>query len=227
MAAVPIDQPNEAGPHIRTPRLEDLDAEVRAELEAQAAVRGFLPTARLTLARRPEILTALNRLDEAVMRRGTVDPLLKLMVAEVSSAAAGCRHCQAQTAFAAHSAGASDEKVAAVWEFETSPLFTEAERAALSLARAAGVSPNEAGAADFRRLREHFDEGQIVEIMSVVCLFGWNNRWNDSVATQTAAPAVEYASAVLGATGWTAGKHATARDGRSSPAEDTEAGGDS
>ena len=106
------------------------------------------PPPALTLARRPEILTALNRLDEAVMRRGTVDPLLKLLVAEVSSAAAGCRHCQAQTAFAAHSAGASDEKVAAVWEFETSPLFTEAERAALSLALAAGASPNETGAAN-------------------------------------------------------------------------------
>jgi alkylhydroperoxidase family enzyme len=139
---------------------------------------------------------------------GTVDPVLKLLVAEVASTSAGCRHCQAQTAWAAHSKGAANEKVEAVWEFETSDLFSDGERAALSLARVGGLSPSAAEAEHFEALREHFDEGEIVEIMSVICLYGWSNRWNDSVATQTSGPAIEYAGEILAASGWEAGKHA-------------------
>ncbi|HVC15112.1 MAG TPA: carboxymuconolactone decarboxylase family protein [Acidimicrobiales bacterium] len=200
------------GPYLLPPALEELAPDVQAELEALAAVRGYLPQARAVLARRPEVLRALNRLDEAVMRTGTVDPALKLLVAELSSAAAGCRHCQAQTAFAAHNKGASDEKIASVWEYDSSPLFNDAERAALALAHAASMTPSAARAGHFDRLREYFDEGEIVEIMSVVCLFGWNNRWNDSVATQTPPPTLEYAASVLATSGWGPGKHTRPAD---------------
>ena len=197
-----------SGPYLQAPRLEDLAPEVRGELEKLASTRGYLPEARLVLARRPEVLHALNLLDEAVMRAGTVDPVLKLLVAQMSSTAAGCRHCQAQTAFGAHRRGAADEKIARLWEYETSPLFSAAERAALDLARAASMSPSAARAEHFDRLREHFDEDEIVEIMAVVCLFGWNNRWNDSVATSTPPATVEYATSVLAPSGWRPGKHA-------------------
>ena len=79
---------------------------------------------------------------------------------------------------------APDEKIAAIWEFETSDLFSAAERAAISLAIKAGSLPNDANQADFDELAKYFDEEQIVEIVASIALFGFLNRWNDTMATQ-------------------------------------------
>ena len=45
-----------------------------------------------------------------------------------------------------------DEKIAALWECETSDLFTDAEKAALVLAREAAGVPNTVEAAHFEAL---------------------------------------------------------------------------
>jgi alkylhydroperoxidase family enzyme len=102
---------------------------------------------------------------------------------------------------------ASDEKIRAVWDYETSALFTPAERAALRLAYHAALVPNEATPADFDELKRHFDEGQIVEIVATIALFGYLNRWNDTMATTLEDKAVQVAERAIGATGWTPGKH--------------------
>jgi len=60
---------------------------------------------------------------------------LKMLVSLVASQAAGCRYCQAHTANLSSIYRAEDEKIGAVWEFESSPHFSERERAALRLAR--------------------------------------------------------------------------------------------
>lgn len=39
------------------------------------------------------------------------------------------------------------------------------------------------GADHFAALRHHWDDGQIVEMLAVVGLFGFLNRWNDTMAT--------------------------------------------
>jgi alkylhydroperoxidase family enzyme len=102
---------------------------------------------------------------------------------------------------------ASDEKIRAVWEFETSPLFSPAERAAIRLGYHAALVPNEATAEDFDELKRHFDEGQIVEIVATIALFGYLNRWNDTMATALEPRAIEVAERAIGAAGWQAGKH--------------------
>lgn len=102
---------------------------------------------------------------------------------------------------------ASDEKIRAVWEFETSPLFSPAERAALRLGFHAALVPNEASTEDFDELKKHFDEGQIVEIVATIALFGYLNRWNDTMATTLETRAVEVAERAIGSVGWAAGKH--------------------
>ena len=95
----------------------------------------------------------------------------------------------------------------AVLGFEESPLFSAAERAALALALAAGSVPNESGPDHFARLREHFTERQIVQIVGVIALFGFLNRWNDTMATELEAMPNEFAATALGAIDWQVGKH--------------------
>lgn len=113
----------------------------------------------------------------------------------------------------AHTAGASlrlgidEQKLSAVWQYRTSPLYTEAERVALDFALAAASQPNDVTDELFDKMKRHWSEGQIVEILGVVALFGFMNRWNDSLATSLEAEPVEVAEKFLAGQGWEVGKH--------------------
>lgn len=155
--------------------------EPRFELIEEAM--GFVPSSLLTMGKVPELLEAFSQLAAAVMVMGRVDDELVQSVAHVASRAAGCRYCQAHTAAHAAHAGADPGKVAAVWNFETDDRFSDAERAALRLARDAAQVPNGVDASHFDELRVHFDEEQIIHLVAVISLFGYLNRWNDTMAT--------------------------------------------
>ena len=185
-------------------------SEFKERFDHYAATRGFVPNSILTMSRRPAIARAFMDLNKAVLYEGTVPEELKMLLSLIASQAAGCRYCQAHMANLSSIYKASDKKIAAVWEFETSDLFSAAERAALRLALHASLLPNEASEADFAELKRHFDEGQIVEIVATVALFGYLNRWNDTMATDLETHAAKVAGRTLGKTGWEAGKHGAA-----------------
>lgn len=113
----------------------------------------------------------------------------------------------------AHTAGGSlrfgvdEKKLAAVWEYGTSPLYTEAERVALDFAIAAASQPNVVTDELFERMKRHWTEGQIVEIAATVSLFGFLNRWNDTMATPLEEEPIEVAEKFLAPRGWSVGRH--------------------
>ena len=131
---------------------------------------------------------------------------LKDLVAHVSSNAAGCRYCQAHTAHTAHQSGVAIEKIQKAWEFETSELFSEKERVALRFAMAAGSVPNQVTAQHHEALEKHFTKAQIIEIVATVAIFGFLNRWNDSMATKLEEAPLTFAKKHL-STHWNPGKH--------------------
>ena len=98
--------------------------------------------------------------------------------------------------------------MAAIYEYQTSPLFDDRERVALDFAMAAASVPNGVTDELYERLTEHWSEVEIVEILGVVCMFGVFNRWNDSMATALEDEPAEVAGALIGPAGWEAGKHA-------------------
>ncbi|MBT8447267.1 MAG: carboxymuconolactone decarboxylase family protein [Gammaproteobacteria bacterium] len=183
------------------------DPEIRQRFEHYADTRGFTPNSIRTMARRPGIVKAFMQLNQAVLYEGTVSEELKMLVSLIASQAAGCRYCESHMANLSSIYAASDQKIAAVWEFETSPLFSAAERAALRLALHAALLPNQATQDDFDAVAEHFDDGQIVEIVAAVALFGFLNRWNDTMATELEDYPAGIAERTLGKRGWTPGKH--------------------
>lgn len=169
---------------------------------------GFPPNSILTMQRRPDIATAFIALNKAVMsNRGALSDELKRLVALVSSQAAGCHYCQAHTALAAKRFGASDVRLEDVWTFQTSTNFTEAEKVALELSIAGSQQPSDIGEELMTRVRAHWDEGDIVELMGVIALFGFLNRWNDGMGTVLEAGAVEAGHKYVEARGWSVGKH--------------------
>ena len=194
-------------PHL-DPLPWEANPQFRERFQHYQDTRGFVPNSILTMQRRPSIAQAFMDLNRAVLYEGTVPEELKMLVSLVTSQASGCRYCQAHMTNLASIYQASDEKIRAVWDFETSPLFTPAERAALRLGYHAALVPNVADAADFDELKRHFDDGQIVEIVATIALFGYLNRWNDTMATALEARAVGVAQRAIGAVGWEPGKHA-------------------
>ena len=194
-------------PHL-DPLPWEANPQFRDRFQHYQDTRGFVPNSILTMQRRPAIAEAFMDLNRAVLYQGTVPEELKMLVSLVTSQASGCLYCQAHMTNLASLYHASDAKIRAVWSFETSDLFSEAERATLRLAYHAALVPNEASAADFAALKSHFDEGQIVEIVATIALFGYLNRWNDTMATTLETRAVDVADRAIGTVGWTAGKHA-------------------
>jgi uncharacterized peroxidase-related enzyme len=144
----------------------------------------FVPNSLFTMARRPEILRAFSELITEIWNTGTLPTPLKPLIGIVSSIASGCRYCQAHEAVDARERGVPDRKIEEIWNFERSELYDESERVALRFARDASLVPNEVTPDHFEALRAHWDEGQIVEMLAVVGLFGFLNRWNDTMATQ-------------------------------------------
>ncbi|MCC6279521.1 MAG: carboxymuconolactone decarboxylase family protein [Saprospiraceae bacterium] len=169
---------------------------------------GFCPNSVLTMQRRPAIAKAFIELNKAVMdNRGRVTSDLKRLIGYVASLTAGCQYCQAHTIRAAERYGAAAEQLEHIWEYRSHPAFSEAERAALDFAMAASAIPNGVDAEIARNVQLHWNDGEIVEILGVVALFGYLNRWNDSMGTQLEGPAQEDGQRFLSGRGWTGGKH--------------------
>ena len=170
---------------------------------------GFCPNSVLTMQIRPEIARSFINLNIAVMtNHGRVTSAFKRIIAWVSSNAAGCNYCQAHAIRAAERYGAEQEQLDNIWEYRTHKSFNEAERAALDFSLAASQLPNAVDEELQQRLHRHWDDGEIVEILAVVSLFGYLNRWNGSMATSIENGAIESAEKYLAKSGWNKGKHA-------------------
>ena len=194
--------------HMSPLPLDSVPEDIQERFLHYKKTRGFTPNSIQTMARRPNIVRAFMELNRVVLYEGTVSEELKMLVSLIASQVAGCRYCQAHMANLAKIYAASEEKISRVWEFETNDLFTPAERAALRLAYKGAMAPAEATEQDFAEAYKHFDEGQVVEIVATIGLFGFLNRWNDTMGTELEALPAEVAMSTIGqSSGWDAGKH--------------------
>jgi len=191
-----------------TPLSAEHDPETKQLAEFFNETLGFCPNSVLTMQRRPAISKAFINLNKAVMaNEGRVTSALKRMIAWVSSNSTGCRYCQAHAIRAAERYGAEQEQLDNIWEYRTHAAFSDAERVALDFSLAASQVPNGVNADIKKRLYEHWDEGEIVEMLGVISLFGYLNRWNDSMGTSIEEGAVESGNQYLGKHGFEVGKH--------------------
>lgn len=192
---------------------EEVEDVLADALERQEELLGLVPESLLTMAHRPRMAALFAELASECLDPGSVDRGLKQLVAYVASATTGCRYCQAHTAQSAASVGVDAAKLDAAFEFETSGLFSDRERSALRLARDAALVPNGVTDEHFDRLKRHFSDEQVAELVGVIALFGWLNRWNDTMATTLEASPLRWATAHLHEDVWSPGKHVPAPAG--------------
>jgi uncharacterized peroxidase-related enzyme len=184
------------------------DEETRKLAEFFNETLGFCPNSVLTMQHRPAISKAFINLNIAVMENhGRVTSSLKRMIGWVSSNAAGCRYCQAHTIRAAERYGAEQEQLDNIWEYKTHASFSAAEKIALDFSITATMIPNAVDGVIKTELYKFWNEGEIVEMLGVISLFGYLNRWNDSMGTVVETGAIESAEKYLGKHDWEVGKH--------------------
>jgi len=182
--------------------------ELKEDFAIFERILGFVPNSLLTMQRRPKMVKGFGELTQAVMDpEGAVDLGFMRLIAHFASRAAGCQYCEAHSLVAARIHGIAQEKLDAIWDYRTSPLYSEAERTALDFALAAGSVPNTVDAELMSRMKQYWSEDQIVQILGAVCLYGFLNRWNDSMATDLEASPRAMGERVLAKGGWTGGKH--------------------
>jgi len=188
----------------------DLPASFSTTLDQVRDTYGYVPNSMLTMGHNPDLLAALVTLSNVVMGDGSSIPGdLRWLVAHLASRAAGCRYCMAHTGHnGAVAAGLDEDKAAAAWQFEQSDRFTPAERAAMRLAVAGGSVPNGTTDEMFEDVRGHFTDRQVTDIVAVISIFGFLNRWNDTVATELEEAPLTFGATRLAESGWEAGKHA-------------------
>ena len=158
-------------------------AERQAVADAEALM-GFVANDVLTMARHPAMMHAFADLVNAIYQSGNIDAGLMRMIGLVTSSAAGCRYCMGHTALSSSALGVANDKLADIWQFETSERFDNAERAALRVALHAGQSPNGVTDEMFATLGDYYDVPAQLDIVAVISLFGFLNRWNATLATE-------------------------------------------
>lgn len=160
-------------PRSQDPQLEDL-----------VNFLGYRPNALLTMARKPGLLPAVMGLVKVALRGpGLLDEGLRFLIGAEACRGARCPYSATHAVHAAWHAGLGWERLAALPEYRHSPLFDARERAALAIASAGATLPAAGASAAFAEARAHFNEDELIEIVSLVALFGWFNRWNSLMHT--------------------------------------------
>ena len=67
---------------------------------------------------------------------------------------------------------------------------------------AAGSAPPAVTDAHFSELKKHYSEDAIVEIVAVLALLGWLNRWCQTLAPELEPDALAFAQEHLALSGW-------------------------
>ncbi len=193
-------------PHLDPLEYEEItDPDIRSSIENYEQIRGFVPNSIRTMARRPSIVKAFMELNKAVLYDGTVPEATKMLISLATSFASGCLYCQSHMTNLSSIYNVQDEKIAQLLNFEDSDAFSDAEKAALNVAFGSARVPNEVTSSDFDRLKQFYDDGQIVEIVARIGLFGYLNRWNDTMATEVEELPGEVTKRVF--SDWQEGKH--------------------
>ena len=74
--------------------------------------------------------------------------------------------------------GVSDEKILALADYVTSPLYDEAERTALECADCMTISGREVGDELFARLRRLYDDDALVELTATIAWENASSKYN-------------------------------------------------
>jgi 4-carboxymuconolactone decarboxylase len=121
-------------------------------------------------AHQPKMMSAMGKFNQAVRKGKSVDERLKNLIELKGAQMIGCDYCVDLGSQICRNSGFSDEELLALTHYRESNLFTEGEKLALDYAVAVMRTPVEVADELFARMRQCFNEEQLVEITALLTL---------------------------------------------------------
>ena len=137
---------------------------------------GKVPEWVKVMAHNPKVVKEFTELFKVVMGEGYIEPFLRWKIAYTVSQTLRCPFCVDVTGKMLKSLGASDEVLEKLKQRKDLP---EEEKGVLDLVK----EVTEKATCDpelFKRLKEKFSEAELVEIVSIIGLFNYINRFNNT-----------------------------------------------
>jgi len=163
-------------PSLEKNEVEEVAKEIYEKFEKET---GKVPEWVKVMAHRPEILKEFVELFKAIMGKGTIEPLLKWKIAYVVSQTLKCPFCLDVSEKMLKKFGAEDE---VIQKIKTGEVSSPEEKEILELVKDVTLDGHLDQPEIFERLRKKFSPAQIIEIISVMGLFNYINRFNNTLA---------------------------------------------
>jgi AhpD family alkylhydroperoxidase len=129
-------------------------------------------------AHHPTLMAGYGALELATEKADRVPPELKALASTKTAALAGCEFCIDISSSLAAEKGVSEAKLRALADHRNSSELNEVERLVLDFAVGMTRTPVDVSDELFARLREHFDEAQLVELANEIALENYRARFN-------------------------------------------------
>ncbi len=127
----------------------------------------------------PGLLSGYGKLEQAKARLHRVDQRLSDLAELKAATMTSCEYCiDLGSQITRHRSGVTDAELLALPRYRDSELFTELEKLVLDYATGMSRTPVDVPDALFARLREHFDDAQLVELTFVIALENLRGRFN-------------------------------------------------
>jgi len=159
-------------PSLEKNQIEEIARTIYEKFEKET---GKVPEWIKVMAHRPEILKEFTELFKIIMGAGKIEPFLKWKIALVVSKTLKCSFCVDVTEEMLKRLGASEETMK---EIES---LSGEEKEILELVKDVTLDGHLDKPELFEKLKEKFNEAQIVEIISVMGLFNYINRFNNAL----------------------------------------------
>ncbi|MCD6270245.1 carboxymuconolactone decarboxylase family protein [bacterium] len=161
-------------PSLSKEQVEEPAKEIYEEFERQGKK---VPEWVKVMAHRPEILKEFFELFNAIMGKGTVKPIFKWKIAYTVSETLKCPFCVDVTTKMLKKLGATDQEVQ---EAEKLQNLSEKEKEALELVKEVTLKAHVCSPELFDEMKKNFSDPEIVEIVSIIGLFNYINRFNNT-----------------------------------------------
>lgn len=155
-------------------QVEEIVKEVYEKFERET---GKVPEWVKVMAHSPKIVKEFTELFKVIMGEGKMEPFLKWKIGFVVSDSLRCPFCVDVTSKMLKALGASEEAISDIKERKNLP---EEEKEMLDLVKEVTLKAYVCTPELFERMKEIFSKQELVEIVSVIGLFNYINRFNNT-----------------------------------------------
>jgi alkylhydroperoxidase family enzyme len=122
-----------------------------------------------------------GKLEQSAAKWNKLDVRISYLAGMAASVEIGCSWCVDFGYWAMYMHGISREKIEAVPHWRDSQLFSPLERLVMEYAEAMTETPPTVDDELVKKLQDHLDEAQLVELTAIVCLENYRSRFNSAV----------------------------------------------